>query len=91
MVALRNFFLSQPSPQPASTVCRFDIIAHEGMSAGIDLRDMRGVRVYQRSPFEVNAGASRIEVPVSGLAPGAYVIRFDAGGESMFRTVVVDR
>lgn len=76
-------------PNPATERLRVEL-ATGGADVEITLYDVAGRRVrgVRRA---ATAGGSMVEVSTAGLAPGIYVVRVRAGGETADRTVVVAR
>ncbi|PAP74971.1 T9SS type A sorting domain-containing protein [Rubrivirga marina] len=71
-------------PNPAADRLAVTVVGAEGTTTRIHLLDALGRRVAK-------AEGARAELDVSGLAPGAYVVRAEAGGRVTTQMVTVAR
>jgi hypothetical protein len=55
----------------------------------VELFDVRGARVAGVTDAVLSAGPHDIDLPTSGLASGAYIVRVDQGGSVRSQTVMV--
>ena len=77
-------------PNPARSSLRVSVALAVASEVVVDVADMLGRRVAQARQ-SLAAGPGELRVDVSGLAPGTYVVRVQAGAEAGSRVVTVVR
>jgi hypothetical protein len=84
--------LGAPRPQPARGTCTLDLTLPAGASVTVEVLDVTGRSVARPlSGARLGAGPRRVSLDVSGLAPGAYVVRVRDGAAEAARRMIVVR
>ncbi|MCZ7555122.1 MAG: Omp28-related outer membrane protein [Bacteroidia bacterium] len=78
-------------PQPADQVVQIEVGSGKPGLLRLDVFDMLGRCVYAHPPTQISAGTSNLNIPVSRLANGPYLIRLSEGGQTLQRHILVAR
>jgi hypothetical protein len=79
--------VQQPFPNPASYTAHFVVDMDGTAPVTVDVYDMLGRRAMQHAMHLYGTGQQRIELDVSGLSAGVYVVRVRTG--SLVETVLI--
>jgi hypothetical protein len=91
VVAVDGLFLSAPSPHPAADLLVIDVVSGRECAVGVEVLDMAGLVAVRREGIALARGVNRLRLPVSGLAPGAYVLRLADGTAGTTRRFIIAR
>ncbi|NNF57240.1 MAG: T9SS type A sorting domain-containing protein [Rhodothermaceae bacterium] len=88
----RALSLSHPTPNPTSSRVELRLVSRDSQYGRVEVYDMLGRRVAVPYNGTLEAGVPRpIEVDVSGLRPGVYVLRVTAASGTAMRVFTVTR
>ncbi len=85
-----SFALAQNVPNPARAATTIAFSVPGACDAMLALYDLAGRKVASRA-VSADAGANKLKLDVSYLAPGVYTYRLEAGGEAAAKRMVVVR
>lgn len=85
-----NNNVSMPFPNPASSQLSVAVNADSPTDLIFDVIDLNGRYIVSKST-RINSGSNRINVEVSHLEPGMYILKVNAEGKSVERRFIVNR
>ncbi|RYE19359.1 MAG: T9SS type A sorting domain-containing protein [Sphingobacteriales bacterium] len=89
--SLASFSIGDVYPNPAATVANVKLSLTQTADVTVKLTNITGQEVKQVNFGTRNAGESMVQVPVSELASGVYVMTFVAGNETVTRKLVITK
>ncbi|MEO0558930.1 MAG: T9SS type A sorting domain-containing protein [Bacteroidota bacterium] len=87
-VGEERLWISQTWPNPASRTATLRLHLQRPEAVQVTVLDTRGRVVWTMWEL-VPSGASELEVPVAGLAPGVYGVRVETAGQAATRRLIV--
>lgn len=84
-----NIEISTLHPNPASTSSRIAINLKERSDISISILSLTGQLVRQVQPISLSQGAHAIEIDVSSIAPGAYILNVSDGYNRASRKLII--
>ena len=86
---MKDNFVSQPYPNPASNHFSFEINAKNDKEINMEIVNLQGKIVISKT-LNLNSGLTKKTIQTSGLKPGIYFLRLNANGITSERKVIIN-
>lgn len=84
-----QLFSFKPYPNPAKERVMLDILCKENIKATIKLFSLSGQIMNIQSDYLLNIGTNNVDIDLSGIEPGLYIIGVVSGKEIQFEKLII--
>ena len=82
--------ISQPFPNPAKGVVRFDLEMPRATMIDLKLSNLLGQVVYEVSDKQMDAGSNPLKLNISGFTSGVYFLSAQAENQTITRKLIIE-
>ena len=77
-------------PNPSSGNVQLTVVLYQNVDVNITVHNMSGQNMYTYTGESLTKGKNNVEMDLSHLDPGMYIVNINAGGKVLSEKVIIE-